>query len=70
VRVAIARTEPLMPDAPEVREIETLYLDMIATAKRMIYAESQYFASRRIAEAVIARDLRTRRARSSCWSTR
>ena len=40
---------------PEVREIEQLYLDQIAAAERHIYAESQYFASRRIAEALARR---------------
>src|SRR5690606_9645133 len=31
------------------------YLDAIARARRMIYCESQYFASRRIAEAIAER---------------
>ncbi len=53
--IAIARTRPAMPDLPEVREIEQLYLDQIAAAERHIYAESQYFASRRIAEALARR---------------
>ncbi len=53
--VAIARSEPAMSDHDPVREIETLYLAMIARAKRFIYAESQYFASRRIAEAIARR---------------
>ena len=53
--VAISRTRPDMPDYPEVREIEQLYLDQIAGAERHIYAESQYFASRRIAEALARR---------------
>jgi phosphatidylserine/phosphatidylglycerophosphate/cardiolipin synthase-like enzyme len=35
--------------------IERLYINQIASAKRCIYAESQYFASRRIAEAIAAR---------------
>ena len=52
VDVAIARSEPDMPDRPAVLEIEQLYLDQIRGAKRFIYAESQYFASRRIAEAI------------------
>lgn len=52
VAVAIARTQPIHGDAEEVHEIETLYLDLIARAKRSIYAESQYFASRKIAEAI------------------
>jgi phosphatidylserine/phosphatidylglycerophosphate/cardiolipin synthase-like enzyme len=53
--IAISRTRPDMPDLPEVREIERLILDQIASAKRHIYAESQYFASRRIAEAMARR---------------
>jgi phosphatidylserine/phosphatidylglycerophosphate/cardiolipin synthase-like enzyme len=55
VDVAIARTSPKMPDAEPVHEIERLYLDLIASARRSIYAESQYFASRRIAEAIAKR---------------
>jgi phosphatidylserine/phosphatidylglycerophosphate/cardiolipin synthase-like enzyme len=55
VDVAIARTAPEMDDQPPVKEIERLYLNQIAAAKRCIYAESQYFASRRIAEALAAR---------------
>ncbi len=52
VDIAIARSVPPMPDWNAVLEIERLYLDQIASAKRLIYAESQYFASRRIAEAI------------------
>jgi phosphatidylserine/phosphatidylglycerophosphate/cardiolipin synthase-like enzyme len=55
VDVAISRTRPEMPGLPEVREIEQLYLDQIAAAERHIYAESQYFASRRIAESIARR---------------
>lgn len=55
VDVAIARAEPAMGDHPASLEIEQLYLDQIARAKRFIYAESQYFASRRIAEAMAQR---------------
>lgn len=55
VDVAIARTEPLYDKRPEVREIEALYLSAIAAAKRSIYLESQYFASRRIAQALARR---------------
>lgn len=55
VDIAIARTKPKMPDEDEVREIEQLYLDIIASAKRYIYAESQYFASRKIGAAIAAR---------------
>ena len=55
VEVGIARTSPEMPECPEVREIEDLFVRQIAEAKKTIYAESQYFASRRIAEAIAAR---------------
>lgn len=54
-RIAIARTQPEMPHSQPIHEIEALYLDLIATARRHIYAESQYFASRRIAEAMVKR---------------
>lgn len=55
VDVAIARTIPEYEGQEEVREIEALYLSAIARAERTIYIESQYFASRRIAEAMAAR---------------
>ncbi|MCP1470057.1 phosphatidylserine/phosphatidylglycerophosphate/cardiolipin synthase-like enzyme [Sphingobium sp. OAS761] len=55
VDVAIARTAPKMDDQDELVEIERLYLNQIAAAKRCVYAESQYFASRRIAEAIALR---------------
>ncbi|MHA6718095.1 phospholipase D-like domain-containing protein [Sphingomonas sp. RS6] len=53
--VAISRTIPDMPGDPGVREIEQLYLDLIARAERWIYAESQYFASHRVAKAIARR---------------
>jgi phospholipase D1/2 len=53
--VGIARTIPEYEDRAEVREIERLYLDAIASARESIYCESQYFASRRIAEAMAER---------------
>ena len=55
IDVGIARTCPEMPECPEVREVEALFVSQIASAKRSIYVESQYFASRRIAEAIAAR---------------
>ncbi|WP_022682378.1 phospholipase D-like domain-containing protein [Sphingobium bisphenolivorans] len=55
VDVAIARSAPEMEDQQPLIEIERLYLNQIASAKRTIYAESQYFASRRIAEAIAKR---------------
>jgi len=54
-RIGIARSQPRMADQQPVREIEALYIDMIASAKTLIYAESQYFASRRIAAALARR---------------
>ena len=55
VDVAIARTHPEMADQEAVHEIEHLFLTQIATADRFLYCESQYFASRRIAEAIARR---------------
>lgn len=55
VEIGIARTRAEFRDISEVREIEALFIEQIARAKRFIYAESQYFASRRIAEAIAAR---------------
>lgn len=55
IDVAIARTHPEYDGEAEVREIETFYLDAIAEAERTIYCESQYFASRRIVEAMAER---------------
>lgn len=55
VRLGIARTIPEMDDRPGTHEIEQMYLGLIATAQRYIYAESQYFASRKIARAIAQR---------------
>ncbi|MGR3824003.1 MAG: phospholipase D-like domain-containing protein [Salipiger marinus] len=55
VRIAISRTAPAYDGRPAVHEIEALYLAVIAAAERCVYIESQYFASRRIAEAMAAR---------------
>lgn len=55
VDIAVARTEPAYRDRAEVREIEALYLSAIGAARRSIYLESQYFVSRRIAEALARR---------------
>jgi len=52
VDVVIARTEPAYAGRPEVREVEALYVDAIAAARRHIYIENQYFTSRRIANAL------------------
>ena len=55
VEIGIARTRAAYRDWDAVNEIERLYLEQIGAAKRFIYAESQYFASRSVAEAIIAR---------------
>ncbi|WP_414899587.1 phospholipase D-like domain-containing protein [Sphingomonas flavalba] len=55
VTLAIARTCPEMGDSSGVHEIEQMYLDLIGRARRYIYAESQYFASRKIARAIATR---------------
>ena len=55
VEVGIARTRSGHNGRPEVREIEALFVEQIARARRFIYAESQYFASRRVAEAIARR---------------
>jgi phosphatidylserine/phosphatidylglycerophosphate/cardiolipin synthase-like enzyme len=55
VEVGIARTRAAYNGYEEIREIEELFVEQIARAKRFIYAESQYFASRRIAEAIAER---------------
>ncbi len=55
IPAAISRSHPDILGVEPVREIENLYLDLIAAAKHSIYAESQYFASRRIAEALALR---------------
>ncbi len=55
VDIAISRTFPEWQDNPEIREIENLYLTLIAEARQTLYFETQYFASRRIAEALAER---------------
>ncbi|QZH75625.1 MAG: phospholipase [Erythrobacter sp.] len=55
VEIGIARTRAPHRDWDGVREIEHLFVEHIRRAKEHIYAESQYFASRAIAEAIIAK---------------
>jgi phosphatidylserine/phosphatidylglycerophosphate/cardiolipin synthase-like enzyme len=54
-QVAISRTRPEHKGLKACHEIERLSLDLIARARRFIYAENQYFASRRIGEAIAER---------------
>lgn len=53
--IAISRTAPAYGGRPEVREVEALYLDMLANARRLVYLENQYFTSARVGEAMEAR---------------
>jgi phosphatidylserine/phosphatidylglycerophosphate/cardiolipin synthase-like enzyme len=55
VEIGIARTRSAWNGLAEVREVEALFLEHIRRARRFIYAESQYFASRTIAEAIAER---------------
>ncbi len=54
-RVGIACTAPPGANHEGTRDIEQLYLDMIARARRYIYIENQYFTAPRIGEALAAR---------------
>src|SRR5882724_864012 len=49
-KVAIARTLPAHGELPEVREVETLFHDMIAIAERSLYIENQFLTSTAIAQ--------------------
>ena len=55
VEMGIARTRAEYEEAGEIREIQTLFLEQIAHAKKFIYAENQYFTSPKIADAIAAR---------------
>jgi phosphatidylserine/phosphatidylglycerophosphate/cardiolipin synthase-like enzyme len=55
VEIGIARTRAEWGDCEQVSEIENLFVEQIARAKHFVYAETQYFASRRIAEAICER---------------
>ena len=55
VEIGLSRTRAAYNDIVETREIEALFIEQIGRAKRLIYAESQYFASRIVAEAIALR---------------
>jgi phosphatidylserine/phosphatidylglycerophosphate/cardiolipin synthase-like enzyme/uncharacterized membrane protein YdjX (TVP38/TMEM64 family) len=55
VRVGIACTTPGGDDGTGRREVEQLYLDMIARARRSIYIENQYFTADRLGDALAKR---------------
>ncbi len=55
VPVAISCTSPPVNGHGGTREVEALYVDMIAAARRSIYIENQYFTSEKIGDALEAR---------------
>lgn len=55
VTAAIARTRGQTDEHDAVREIEASYCDVIASAKRCIYIETQYFTAKWIARAIADR---------------
>ncbi|WP_265942535.1 VTT domain-containing protein [Dechloromonas sp. A34] len=55
VDVAFARTLPETPGQPGVAEVEALFFDMIAAARKFIYIENQYFTAHCIGDALAAR---------------
>ncbi len=55
VDVGIARTLPEIEGFTAVHEIEALFVAQIAAARGTVYLESQYFASRKVAEAIARR---------------
>ncbi len=55
VDIAIARTEPAYGEDKEIREIEALLKDAIASARRSIYFENQYLSSAAVGDALMSR---------------
>lgn len=52
VEIGIARTRAEYEGCAQVSEIEALFVEQIGRARHFVYAETQYFASRAIAEAI------------------
>jgi phosphatidylserine/phosphatidylglycerophosphate/cardiolipin synthase-like enzyme len=55
IDVAIARTRAEHGQLEQIREVETLWLDMIAATQRFLYVENQYLTSAKIAGAIAVR---------------
>lgn len=55
VTIGISRTIPAHQDWQEVREVESLYLKAIASARKYIYIENQYLTSSAIGKALASR---------------
>lgn len=52
INVAIARTEPAYEDRTEIREVQVLYQDAIAAARKFIYIENQYLTAAAVSKAL------------------
>ncbi len=55
IDVAVSRTEPAYRGKPEVREVESLWMDAILSARKIIYIENPFFTSSKIAGAIAKR---------------
>jgi phosphatidylserine/phosphatidylglycerophosphate/cardiolipin synthase-like enzyme/uncharacterized membrane protein YdjX (TVP38/TMEM64 family) len=55
VDVAISRTHPPTDTHEGVREIESLYVDLIEAARRLVYIENQYLTADRVGAALAGR---------------
>lgn len=55
VDVALSRTRAALGNEVQICEVQALYLDMIAAAKKTIYIENQYFTSKALGDALAAR---------------
>lgn len=55
VQIGIARTRAAHGDVSAVHEVEQLFVSQIGAARRFIYIENQYFASRAVCEAIAER---------------
>ena len=70
VDIGIALTLPAFKDQKQTRQIEKLYLDMIASAEHFIYMENQFFSQEKIARALNKRLKENPQLRVlllSCW---
>jgi phosphatidylserine/phosphatidylglycerophosphate/cardiolipin synthase-like enzyme/uncharacterized membrane protein YdjX (TVP38/TMEM64 family) len=55
VDVAISRTRPAYAEGPEIREVESLFADMVDAACRSIYIENQFLTCMDVAERIARR---------------
>ena len=55
VEIGIARTRAKWGECSQVCEVEDLFIEQIRRARRFVYVETQYFASRAIAEVICER---------------